>query len=866
MVIRWRLFGIAMRSKAWARVLAWSLLSWCLGVALQLQQVALWPVSVYAAGLAMAGAAAWAGRGALAPGWRHVLSWGLVWACTGFVVTGLHAHARGVVMAASLEGQDLDVVGVVQSMPQRQDVGWRFRFRIEQAWRVDASGAPQAVDVSRDLPMRVYLGWYGQEGTHDSGWSRSALPEPVQAGERWRLRVRLKAPHGHMNPRGFDYELWLWEQGIGATGTVRNRSKDPPPVRLDSTWLHPIEAWRQVVRERLLARLTGPGSDPEAAQRAGVLAALVVGDQAAIDRSDWDVFRATGVAHLMSISGLHVTMFAWLASACVGWAWRRSASWGFAGPLHWPAAHVGAASGLLLAGCYALFSGWGLPAQRTLLMLLVVMVLRVSARHWHGALVWLSACAVVLAWDPWALLQPGFWLSFVAVGVLMASDPQGAVRSEGLGKRPAQDALTWREGAQTGSWRHRLGAFSDGAWGSMVGRPLWSLLREQATVSVALAPLTLLFFGQVSLVGLLANLLAIPWITLLITPLAMLGVLGAGAWELASWALQPLTVVLRWMSAWPWASVSMAMPPWVLALLALTGALGLVLRMPLSWKLLCLPLLWPVLFWSPPRPVQGQFEVLAADVGQGNAVLVRTARHSILYDAGPRYSAESDAGHRVLVPLLAQMGERLDVLMLSHRDSDHTGGAAAVLAMQPQAALWSSLEDEHPLHALRPDWTRCQAGQSWWWDGVHFEVLHPPAPDVRPRTRKPNEVSCVLRIATPQASALLAGDIETPQELALVQAGVSPVDLLLAPHHGSKTSSSLPFLQALQPQWVLVQAGYRNRFGHPAPEVVARYRAQGLAWVESPRCGAATWQSQTPDLVRCERAQRRRYWHHTVSP
>jgi competence protein ComEC len=272
-------------------------------------------------------------------------------------------------------------------------------------------------------------------------------------------------------------------------------------------------------------------------------------------------------------------------------------------------------------------------------------------------------------------------------------------------------------------------------------------------------------------------------------------------------------------------------------------------------------MLWPVLFWSPPRPVHGQFELLAADVGQGNAVLVRTAKHSLLYDAGPRYSAESDAGYRVLVPLLAQMGERLDVLMLSHRDSDHTGGAAAVLAMQPQAALWSSLEDEHPLHALRPAWTRCHAGQSWVWDGVVFEVLHPSPAALPPKKPKPNEVSCVLRIGTPHSSALLAGDIEARQELALVDLGLSPVDVLLAPHHGSKTSSSPPFLQALQPRIVLVQAGYRNRFGHPAPEVVTRYAQQGSQLVESTRCGAATWRSQTPAQVQCERAERQRYWH-----
>jgi competence protein ComEC len=323
------------------------------------------------------------------------------------------------------------------------------------------------------------------------------------------------------------------------------------------------------------------------------------------------------------------------------------------------------------------------------------------------------------------------------------------------------------------------------------------------------------------------------------------------------------------------ASVSTAMPSWGLGALALLGAWGLVLKLPWSWKLLCLPLLWPVLWGESPRPEAGHFELLAADVGQGNAVLVRTATHSLLYDAGPRYSAESDAGHRVLVPLLAQMGERINTLMLSHRDSDHTGGAAAVLAMQPQAALWSSLEDAHPLHALRPGWVRCQAGQSWVWDGVQFEVLHPAlSPNAPGRTPRPNEVSCVLRIGNGKSSVLLAGDIEVAQEQALLQAGspsagpsgLAPVDVLLVPHHGSQTSSSTAFLQALQPRFALVQAGYRNRFGHPAASVVSRYQAQGIALVESSRCGAATWRSDVPDEVQCERVRARRYWHHVMVP
>ncbi len=859
-----------MTSMAWARSLGWALTAWCFGVALALQQAVLWPLLAYAGGLCavMVGAVVLrrtlSRQGAGKSGWAiHHAVWGLVWAAAAFAVTGLHAWTRVSAIDPMLEGRELDVVGVVQAMPQRQDLGWRFRFRIEQVSQVDGSGAAHPLQVDAQVPSQVYLGWYGQEGLHDSGWNASPLPEPVKAGERWRFRVRLKAPHGQLNPRGFDYELWLWEQGIRATGYVRTRAKDPVPRRLASTWAHPVEGWRQAVRDRLLTHLTPPGSDADAAKRAGVVAALVTGDQAAIDRSDWDVFRATGVSHLMSISGLHVTMFAWLASGLVAWCWRKAAVWGFSGPLRWPAVHVGAVVGLALAAFYALFSGWGVPAQRTLLMLLVVGCLKMSARHWSGPLIWCTAGAVVLTFDPWALLQPGFWLSFVAVGVLMASGSNQNPQNQAS----AGDDQAARTNLEPRSFLHYLGASRVPIWGVSGLRRLGALCREQATVTLALAPLTLLFFGQVSVVGLLANLLAIPWVTLVVTPLAMLGVVWTEVWVLAAWALQPMGQVLSWLASWPLASVAVARPPWGLALLALVGAAGLVLKLPWSWKLLCLPLLWPVLAWSPARPVQGTFDLLAADVGQGNAVLVRTAKHSLLYDAGPRYAAESDAGHRVLVPLLAQMGEQLDVLVLSHRDSDHTGGAAAVLAMQGQAKLWTSLEDEHPLHALRPDWTRCLAGQSWVWDGVHFEVLHPspkPHVDKGPSVAKtrPNSVSCVLRIQGEGGSALLAGDIEMAQELELVLQGLKPVDWLLVPHHGSKTSSSTAFLQALRPQWAVVQAGYRNRFGHPAPEVVARYNDLQIQWVDSPHCGAARWRSDRPEQMVCERVQSRRYWHH----
>jgi competence protein ComEC len=446
--------------------------------------------------------------------------------------------------------------------------------------------------------------------------------------------------------------------------------------------------------------------------------------------------------------------------------------------------------------------------------------------------VWLLACAVVVTVDPWALMQPGFWLSFVAVGVLFATD---------LGLPAAEvSSPIKRAGARVGA-----------------------MLREQWVVTVALTPLTLLLFGQVSVVGLLANALAIPWVTLVITPLAMAGVAIAPLWQLAAWAVRALEVYLHWLASFPFVMVSMPAPPLWAGAAGVLGGLLLATRLPWQVRLLGLPLLVPVLLWQPVRPDAAQFELLAADIGQGNAVIVRTATHTLVYDSGPRYSPESDAGHRVLVPLLRALDERVDTLMLSHRDSDHTGGAAAVLAMQPQAALLSSIEDGHELQALRPS-RRCAAGQRWQWDGVDFEVLHPSADDYQ-ATNKSNAMSCVLRISNGAHTVLLAGDIEQAQEARLAQQGAAlKADLLLVPHHGSKTSSSDAFLDAVRPSLAVVQTGYRNRFGHPAAPVLERYRARAIPVIDSPRCGAAGWHSANPSEVACHRRLAPRYWHHRI--
>ncbi len=556
-------------------------------------------------------------------------------------------------------------------------------------------------------------------------------------------------------------------------------------------------------------------------------------------------------------------MFAWAAALLTGALWRRSARLTPRLCLAVPAASAAAWGGLLLATLYAVFSGWGVPAQRTIWMLAAVVLLRQSGRQWPWPQIWLMAMAVVVALDPWALLQAGFWLSFVAVGVLFATgthtwetDQSVIHHSGGAGQRV-------REG-----------------W-AVLRRNLAGAMREQWVVMLALTPLSLLLFNQVSLVGLLANAVAIPWVTLVVTPLAMVGVIWSPVWSVAAGATGWLAALLQWLASWPLASISVASAPLWAAVAGVAGGAVLAMRWPWHLRLLGLPLLLPVLFWQAPRMPPGHFELLAADVGQGNAVLVRTANHSLLYDTGPRFSRESDAGHRVLVPLLRAFGERLDQVVLSHRDTDHVGGAPAVLAMQPQASLLSSIEAGHELQALRPA-VRCMAGQQWVWDGVRFEVLHPAAADYE-LPGKSNAMSCVLRISSSgvlapgssvstapteqrAAVALLPGDIEAAQELKLVAAQPAQIsaDFLLVPHHGSKTSSSGAFLDAVSPRVAVVQAGYRNRFGHPAVPVVARYQERHIPVAESSTCGAAIWRSDQPGAVTCRRQIALRYWHHQV--
>lgn len=786
-------------------------LAWLLGAWLQLQQAEVWPWPVQAAlvggGLLTLFAALVLRR---LPRLAGTLLGALALAALAAGSTAWRAEQRlADRLPAALEGQDLQVVGVVASLPQSNLAGTRFVFEVESAMHQS-----QAVTI----PRRLSLGWW-------RGPDADALligPDALRAGDRWRFTVRLRQPHGHQNPHGFDAELWLFEQGLRATGYVRSRAGDRAE-RLAEAAGYPVERTRQAIRDGIDAAV------PDA-RAAGVLAALAIGDQGAIDRADWELFRVTGVAHLMSISGLHVTLFAWLAAALVSRAWRLSSRL----MLALPAPQAGRWGGLLLAAAYAVLAGWGVPAQRTVMMIAAVVALRSAGVHWPGPLVLLAAGWLVTLIDPWALLQPGFWLSFVAVGLLIVSDPVRAATP------PAGDAR----------WHQRLGvAVRDG-------------LRTQAVATVGLAPLTLILFQQLSLVGFVANLVAIPVVTLLVMPLSLLGVLLPPLWALGAAVLQGLLQLLSWLAAVPWAQWFVpAAPAWA-ALLGLAGGALLVLPLPWGVRLLGLPLLLPLLAPAVERPPPGRFELLALDIGQGTAVLVRTQRHLLVYDTGPLYGLESDAGQRVLVPLLRARGEsRVDLLMLSHRDSDHVGGAASLLQRVPVGGLSSSLADDHPLRAAAVPQQRCRSGQRWQWDGVDFEVLH-PGDEVDLPGRKPNAVSCVLRVGGPQGVALLTGDIERAQELALVERAGDRLraDVLLVPHHGSRTSSSEAFLAAVTPRVAVVQAGYRSRFGHPAPDVVARYAARGAEVVRSDACGAWTWRADGG--MHCQRQVGARYWHH----
>jgi competence protein ComEC len=597
--------------------------------------------------------------------------------------------------------------------------------------------------------------------------------QPVNSGERWRLAVKLKRPAGLLNPHAFDYDAWLLAQGIGATGTVKDGNRLE-----EARW-----AWRDGIRQRLQA--------VDAQGRTAALTALVLGDGAGLSREDWQVLQDTGTVHLMVISGQHVGLLAGVVYLLIaGLArygmWPNRLSW-----LPW-------ACGLAFAAAlgYALLAGFEVPVRRACVMIGLVLLWRLRFRHLGAWWPLLLALDAVLLLDPLASLQQGFWLSFAAVAVLI-----------------------FTFGGRLGPWR----------WWQTWTRAQW-------LIAIGLGPLLLVLGLPISVSGPVANLFAVPWISLLVLPPALLGTLllplpyvGEGllwlAGGLIDWLFKGLGLMAGQLPAW----VPVAIPVWIWAL----GTLGaILLLMPRGVPLR--PLGWPLmlLLIFPPRSLlpEGIAEVWQLDVGQGLAILVRTRHHTLLYDTGPRFG-DFDLGERVVLPTLRKLGvDELDLMLISHADADHAGGARAVANGLPVTRVLSGdpLALPAKLHAAA-----CESGEQWTWDDVRFQLWQWPS------ASDSNQKSCVLQIEANGERLLLTGDIDTTTERVLLDSPLAvPTDWLQAPHHGSRSSSSMALLVALQPKAVLISRGNGNSFGHPHPTVMARYQKRGMAIYDSAGQGA----------------------------
>ncbi len=768
-----------------------------------LQQQAVLPEAGWAWALGAAGLVATVARPESVP-WRLLREIAVKAACfaLGFSWAALCAQQRlADALPPEWEGRDLAVVGVVAGLPQITGRGVRFEYDVE---RVLTPGA--------QLPRRIVLSWWGSPARD----GRPATFPALEPGERWQLTVRLKRPRGTANPHGFDYEAWLFERGLRATGYVRPKA---PRERL-ATMVHQPRYWVERTRSAIRTRIHAALPDTP---YAGIIAALAIGDQRAIPPGQWQTFTRTGVNHLMSISGLHVTMVSGLVFALLYGLWRRVPRL----VLALPALKAAAAGALGAAFLYALLAGYAVPAQRTVYMLAVV-----AAALWLGvfgsaSVVLCTALLVVVLIDPWAVLAPGFWLSFGAVAVIMY--------------------------VSVG----RIGRFH---W--LAG---WA--RVQIAVTLALIPPLLAMFQQVSIVSPLANAVAIPVVSLVVAPLALIGI--AVPFDFVLWCAHAVMdgcmAILEWMGSLSDAVWEQRAPPaWAVVVAVLAVAWLLAPRgLPARW--LGLVGLLPLFVVAPAALRAGDVEVVVLDVGQGVSTLVRTANHALLYDTGPPFGPGADSGSRIIVPYLRAAGvRRLDGLVVSHDDDDHWGGAASVLDALPVAWLLTSLPDLDPLVVQAQPALRCVAGHGWEWDGVRFEILHPLRGSYDDGTIRDNDRSCVLAITTPGGRVLLPADIERRSEEALLkrEGGKLAADVLLAPHQGSRTSSTPDFVRAVDPQLVVFPVGYRNRFGHPHREVVERYRDAGARIYRTDRDGAVMVSIRAEGTISVTpyRSRYKRYW------
>ncbi|TCP13584.1 competence protein ComEC [Crenobacter luteus] len=674
-------------------------------------------------------------------------------------------------LPAALEGVPLGVAGTVRGFAQARDWGSRLVFDVETA------EAP--------LPSRLLLSDY-----HGGDWP---------PGSRWRLTVKLRRAHGTLNDAGFDAEAWLWSEGLLATGTVgrgRQRLADArdPLARVDR------------VRDALWQRIRATLGDTPAAALVG---ALTVGQQQAIAPAQWRQFAATGLTHLVSISGLHVTLLAALVGAL---AYR----FGCLRPSPRAPPRVLATLAGLAAACgYALLAGWSVPTQRSLYMLAAFGLALVAARGLSAWSAWSLALAAVLAIDPFAALAPGLWLSFGLVGALLARN---------VGRRAP---------------RGKARGFADAQWAASLA---------------SVAPLAA-FFGSLPWVSPLANAVAIPLVSGLLTPLALAALaLPFDAPLVAAGMLaEGFLAAVDAASRLP--AVTLAAAPWPLVALALAGTAWALAPPAVPGRVFGLACVVPLLAYRPAAPDDGHFRARLVDVGQGLALLVETRRHALLYDTGAGEAA------RTLAPALAGWGvDALDALVLSHHDADHDGAAASLVAQLPVARLYAGQPET--TRALPLAAAHCADGLAWDWDGVRFAFLTPGAPP----DAGDNAKSCVLRVAARDGAALLvAGDLPAEREAALVEKHGGALDstVLVVPHHGSRTSGSAALLTAVAPRWAWIGVGYRNRYRHPHPGVLARLDGLGVRVARSDRDGSLEWHSDAPDALGRAAERHARYWRLT---
>ena len=660
---------------------------------------------------------------------------GFCWAC----VNALWAvHDQ---LAPELDGRTLWIEGTVQDLPewpvvQGQPVTVRFQLA-------------DAVSRRAALPKYIRLSW-------------RLPPEPVKAGERWRLAVRLKRPDGSLNPYGFDYQAWLFAKRIGATGSVKTGQRIASGQGL--------QHWRERIRERI------NNSAPKPSQ--GVLAALVLGDGSGLTAQQWHTLQTTGTVHLMVISGQHISLIAAIAYAAV-FGLMRLGCW----PQRIPWLPVACWVSMLAAIAYGAIAGFAVPVQRACIMVMVALLWRWRFQSLSAWTAFLIALCLVLLYEPLVVLQAGFWLSFAAVAALILAFA-----------------------ARLGPWR----------WWQMLGRTQW-------IAAVALAPFLLALNLPVSLMGPVANIFAVPWLSLLVLPLTLLGAvllpwpsLASFIFSLAGWGVSLMFTVLDWFAqGWPaWQGSGAGVLAVCLAVLAVLCFVLPRTVLPLTAGLaLWLPLLTPEL----KEVAHGEAQVWVLDVGQGQAVWVKTARHSLLYDAGP-FMAGFDAGERIVVPVLRGFKQaHLDQLVLSHADTDHAGGAQAILDAVKVTQVVSGQPAEHPSHYAAQE---CRT-QQWEWDGVWFWRWQ------WSQAKDSNQKSCVLLIAAQGERLLLTGDLDAAGEAALLAEWPwLSVDWLVAGHHGSRTSTSRRFVQAITPHNALISRGQHNSYGHPHPQVLANLQRE----------------------------------------